>query len=616
MSAHEALDNDHSGLLSEATLSALQLSHQPFTTDLGDIPKSDEQSDDVLGFFDAETESQLADIKQALITGDDLLLVLGENGSGKSTVLEQLDANSGLRIQCFSVTGNDRFSTHNLFAGMLEAFQVPPPEKLKDILDELVPCLQTMVERNTLSAIVLDDAHKANPAELTRLLSAMLYVNRQDETLMRVALAANPEFESAIPSLLPEGADLPYSSLTLEGLSPSRAAAYLDYRLQLAGFDQEFPFTERDMASLVDHSGGRPAELHALTADVLNEKHGRLDERIPHELMAEEAGFLGTRGGKLILGALATALIVGGLLMFLPSGDPRPGDNSTQDIVTRTPQPVVVSPPEPVIVVADAPASDTINTLTSTQAADQDAQASDAQASSMATDLTSSDDNIDSANGAADLLQSAEEQATQLESDERILDTVETATNAVDAVTDNVSAEVSADLSADVPADIVSDSSENVSSQATVTDTSADSPDPADAEPINRSDSNGDADANATRAPSTTVPLDGGENSSIAGLLESPSWILVQDETQYTVQLSASRDLESVQNFLRRNPIDGPNSIFSFEREGSVWYALVHGIFPTLTEARQAVEQLPEGAQRDQPWIRSISRVKEIMRQP
>jgi len=419
MSAHEALDNDHSGLLSEATLSALQLSHQPFTTDLGDIPKSDEQSDDVLGFFDAETESQLADIKQALITGDDLLLVLGENGSGKSTVLEQLDANSGLRIQCFSVTGNDRFSTHNLFAGMLEAFQVPPPEKLKDILDELVPCLQTMVERNTLSAIVLDDAHKANPAELTRLLSAMLYVNRQDETLMRVALAANPEFESAIPSLLPEGADLPYSSLTLEGLSPSRAAAYLDYRLQLAGFDQEFPFTERDMASLVDHSGGRPAELHALTADVLNEKHGRLDERIPHELMAEEAGFLGTRGGKLILGALATALIVGGLLMFLPSGDPRPGDNSTQDIVTRTPQPVVVSPPEPVIVVADAPASDTINTLTSTQAADQDAQASDAQASSMATDLTSSDDNIDSANGAADLLQSAEEQATQLESDER-----------------------------------------------------------------------------------------------------------------------------------------------------------------------------------------------------
>ena len=327
MSAHHALDNDHSGLLSDATLTALNLHHQPFTSVLRDaLALSDEDPDDVAPFSDAVTEEQLSDIKQALITGDDLLLILGETGAGKTTLLQQLNDNSGLRIQCFPVTGSDRFSTQTLFAGMLEAFKQTPPDKLKDILDELIPSLQSMVGRNTLSVIVLDEAHRVDQSELTQLLSAMLYVNSQDETLMRVALAATIDFEDSISDLLPDGADLPYSSLTIEGFIPARAAAYLDYRLQLAGFDQEFPFTERDMASLVDHSDGKPGELHALTADVLNEKYGRVEEPLPYELKAadEGQGFMQSRAGKLALGALATVLIIGGLLLFMPPADQHP----------------------------------------------------------------------------------------------------------------------------------------------------------------------------------------------------------------------------------------------------------------------------------------------------
>jgi len=89
----------------------------------------------------------------------------------------------------------------------------------------------------------------------------------------------------------------------------------------------------------------------------------------------------------------------------------------------------------------------------------------------------------------------------------------------------------------------------------------------------------------------------------------------VQDESLYTIQLSASRDLPSVQNFLRRNPLSRPNSIFSFERDGEIWFALVHGIFPTIAEAQQAVLQMSEATRRDQPWIRSIAILKQILRE-
>ena len=193
MSSNEALDARESvsgsALLSDAALSALALREQPFAPGATD--------DDP--FTDEVTAEQLADIRQALITGDDLLLILGEDGAGKSTLLSQLAANSGLRIQCFSVGGSPRFSTRNLFMGMLEAFKIEPPEDLKATLDELIPCLQAMIAGNKLCVVVLDDAEALAENELTTLLSGMLYINSRDESLLRIALSATPRVRGPHP---------------------------------------------------------------------------------------------------------------------------------------------------------------------------------------------------------------------------------------------------------------------------------------------------------------------------------------------------------------------------------------------------------------------------------
>jgi type II secretory pathway predicted ATPase ExeA len=178
MSLNEASNVDPSLLLSDATLAALNLPQQPF----GPLEPNS------TSFSDETTTEQIADVKQALITGDDLLLILGDAGAGKTVMLKQLGEHSGIRIQCFAVKGSERFSTMNLFAGLLDAFKHSPPEKLQDLLNDLIPYLQTMTARNTLSVIILDDAHKVKESELTQLLSAMLYINSHDETVMRIAM--------------------------------------------------------------------------------------------------------------------------------------------------------------------------------------------------------------------------------------------------------------------------------------------------------------------------------------------------------------------------------------------------------------------------------------------
>lgn len=639
MPAQDVLDHDHSGLLSDATLTALQLHHQPFTSQLSDVAAhSDDAGQQTPYFSDAITEEQLADIKQALITGDDLLLVLGENGSGKSTLLEQLSDNSGLRIQCFAVYGNQRFSTQNLFAGMLEAFKQKPPEKLKDILDELIPYLQSMVGRNTLSAIVLDDAQLATKTELTQLLSAMLYINSQDETLVRIALGATSDFEDTIPDLLPDGADLPYSILNIEGFTPTRAAAYIDYRLQLAGFDQEFPFTEHDMTSLVDHSDGKPGELHALTADVLNEKYGRIEEAMPQELVGLQGpGFFQTRSGKLVLGAVATVLIIGGLLMFMPQGREQ----------GRTPEDDQLAAAEPQITVTDAPELVLIDSTTATQP--DSATTSTATTSNNDLADPSSDSSTLPSDSGASQNTGSEENSAQSGTDDSSLAPDSTASTAANTDADTTTLPANAELA---------DSTNNAAADdPNGTATPADPADPAQSENTNTGSTQAAVEPEQTAPEQTaseveqaasdesaTTRSDGGNSApdavpaaqntpndtqvaladspndlrvedELSAILESPSWILVQDESQYTIQMSASRDLASVRNFLRRNSLPGPNSIFSFERNGDVWYALVHGVFPTLTDARRAVELMPEGAQRDQPWIRSVGRVKAILRE-
>ncbi len=654
MPAQDVLDQDHSGLLSDATLTALQLHHQPFTSQVRDVAAHSDEAGQLPPYFsDTITEEQLADIKQALITGDDLLLILGESGSGKSTLLEQLSANSGLRIQCFAVNGSQRFSTQNLFAGMLEAFKHKPPQKLKDILDELIPYLQSMVGRNTLSAIVLDDAHLAGKSELTQLLSAMLYVNSQDETLIRIALAAPGDFEDMIPDLLPDGADLPYSILSIEGFTPPRAAAYLDHRLQLAGFDQEFPFTERDMASLVDHSDGKPSELHALTADVLNEKYGRIEEPMPQELIGLQGpGFFQTRIGKLVLGGVATVLIVGGLLMFMPQNGDLVDDTVDDQIATA----------EPAITVSNTPTVELIDptpTVPSDDTTEQDSVASNgAEPVSDATELATSSAASDAAqngNSETDSAQSGTSQDTEttdrttaLTADAEAQAQAETDAQAnVETVTvapsvNDVQIETASENAAAVASDALDDAATTAQTQVEESRTeleqaAIESVQEAPAELVNDPEPNTSSDTTTASSASDntageSAPAEQNDSSDtqvalantvndlraedeLTALLESPSWILVQDESQYTIQMSASRDLASVRNFLRRSSLPGPNSIFSFERDGDIWYALVHGVFPTLTDARRAVEQMPEAAQRDQPWIRSVGRVKAILRE-
>lgn len=576
---HTNIDNH--GFLSDASMEALELQHQPFA----ETPVGGEL------FEDDTTRSVIADINDALYGSDDVLMIIGTAGSGRSILLRQLANNPQSRIACFSVKGSPRFDTAHLFGSVLEAFKTPVPADLKDALDALVPSLQGTFERyNRLSTIVLDDADQVPVDELTKLLSSVLYLNGQEEPLLRVLLSSTPEFEERLPDALPQGAEIQYASLVLDPMTSDRAEKYLEFRFNQAGYFDNSPFTDRDMQSIVEESAGYPRSLNSAAALNLNAQHGQMPESmLPPELVEHRGN--GTMV-KMLLGGLACLMIVAGLFMFTQNkGERSPASRASNDYRTVETVPVNPKPSAPTTeleIMAEAPEAPT---------------ASDTAAAATAADVeTEANAVLDQISDTADADETDE--ANIVANQPSIQPPAQPAESTPAKTETPVPVEVaSADTTEAAPAD---NSDDALLAGASGT------PTPASTLTSNPAPSN---EAPAAPDSTTSTTTEESQAEAQSSVLESPTWILVQDPDRFTVQMSASTDRDSVENFMTRNNLPGPNSIFSFNRNGATWYALVHGLFRNVPEARTALKALPEGALRNQPWIRRIGQVQSSLKE-
>lgn len=577
MSSIDNQETDQAVLLTDFALEEMQLQQQPFATGEGE------------SYVDGIAEAQLDDIKQALISGDDLLLILGPEGSGKSTLLAQLGTNSGQRIQCFSVRGSERFSTANLFAGMLEAFKKVPPNDLKLMLDDLIPSLQGMADQNTLGAVVLDDADLIPESELTKLLSGMLYINSSDETLLRVTLAAPTEFEERIPELLPEGADLPYSSLAIDAFDKDRSGAYLNYRFQQAGASGAFPFTDEELASINAEAGGRPGQLHIVAAQQLNLRDENYVAELPPELSGSKkaagGGFLSKIGGaKLLAGALALLMIFAGLFLLKPKTNNVPDErykvveNKKIDAAEKEKEIRLLNEQK----LAEEQAA---KNLAAQQTADKTA------AAKVVTEGTIETNDADAATN------------VKAEADKA----------AEDAAAKAAAAKAEAQKQAKLEADAAEKAAQEKLAQAK-----------AEQEKLARekaaqekaaADKAAAEKAAADKLAKEQAAAKAAQKQPNVNNLESPNWILVQNPALFTVQMIADPNQEAVSAFLNNVQLEAPNSIFSFNRDGVTWYALVHGLYGSIEEARLDIEKMPANARNNQPWIRAVGRIQNALKE-
>lgn len=96
--------------------------------------------------------------------------------------------------------------------------------------------------------------------------------------------------------------------------------------------------------------------------------------------------------------------------------------------------------------------------------------------------------------------------------------------------------------------------------------------------------------------------------------VELGNWIAQQSPGAFTIQVLATRDTQSLKDFMNQTPFADPVGWFRFRKSGETWYALVQGAYPTREQAQSAVNALPVNIKKSQVWIRPIADIHAIMR--
>ncbi|HBR98415.1 MAG TPA: hypothetical protein DD979_13730 [Gammaproteobacteria bacterium] len=542
-------DTQTSRLLTSAALAALEIKKQPF----------DPAADHFKLFVDNALSDLLNQLQELLGDSDHLPVITGPMGAGKSSLLSLLINRTNDDVQYFIVDGNEHFSAHNVFAGMLEAFQQSAPDELQDCLDQLATQLRALEEQKLQAVILVDDAHNVPSAELYKLISGMLYMrDGSDLRSFRIALAAQPEFEEHLLSIVPTGTELSYTMLPLPRLDGEKTGLFLAHHLKQAGYFEPLPFDTLQLQDIRRAANGLPAQTCNAASQTLNTLfQPQSDTRTSRA----PGAFLSRLRDRRVLSAIAALLIVLSLVMF--------GLPDTQDDTVATPE---------------TPPTNSLATVVTSQPLDLESLTPGASRLVLLSEVSTETQKAATAPVAPAQTPPSRPQQTKTPNPAPAPET-----------------------KADKPARPASQPKPTVSA-----------PPPPEQQPTTQRETSLPNPTEPPRAPPAPAPAPTAEPVPAPPLqplgLQSPNWVLMQDPTRFTVQVIASSDRKEVERFLATHNLDGPNSIFAFKRGSETWYSLVHGLFTDIEHAQASIQKLPAAVRAKHPWIRQIRRIHDSLK--
>jgi septal ring-binding cell division protein DamX len=90
-------------------------------------------------------------------------------------------------------------------------------------------------------------------------------------------------------------------------------------------------------------------------------------------------------------------------------------------------------------------------------------------------------------------------------------------------------------------------------------------------------------------------------------------WVATQNPKYYTLQLASSTNQQLIEKYYQENELEGHAGYYRSKREGEEWYALVYGAYPSVSDAKDAIETLPQDLKKWSPWVRNIKSIHRIM---
>ncbi len=267
-------DADPLKRLEPAYLRQYGLNEAPFST----------QHDDNFLYLDAERHQRLEMLSHLTQYSNLLLIVTGERGIGKTSLLRRFCNNADDSWYLCEVNAHTMMDADSMLTDIARGFGLNglpnDPGTVQEIVFEHLKALQN---DDLVPILLIDDAHEL-PKDALETLFYFADIEAAQGHLLRIILFCEPQIDIMLesPSIRPLRERITHT-LELNPLDENQTAEFIKHRMAVAGFEGASPFTPKVIQKIHKIARGIPshicelAHLHLDDAANLSNKTNHVD---------------------------------------------------------------------------------------------------------------------------------------------------------------------------------------------------------------------------------------------------------------------------------------------------------------------------------------------------
>lgn len=529
-------------------------------------------------FFCADSAlTQRLDMLQNLTEfGMLLLLVIGEPGVGKTSVLQQYLQRANSNWQVCHLEADALGNAHDLVEDLAGGFHVPGAD-----LAQLRTQLDQMQAQGQLAVLVVDDAERLPDAVLRTLLELSGAAGETGKRLRLVLFGTEP-LRDKLAALSPEHADNTHV-FSIPPLSELQTAAYLQHRLKVAGQKEDAVFTPAQIKGIVKASHGVPARINARARQLLIDRHSvSASSRVGKSTAAATIATPARRWALFAAAGAGVLLIAVALWPSSAKHDAEPASVATEPSAPVVEKTVELSLPNA------APATTPATAGTNSGPAAKTSTATPLPVPTLGPEVEHPVPTSPNGKIAVSSVPAPETAAPPVPTSNG----VHPAPPAMTTVTLPVA-----------PAPVVKEAAHPVVTQPPAPAAKVKFKTVTPAEP------KAFAVAKPRQISKPAVTATGVATVKEVSSSHGNAWLNTQRPGDYTLQVLGGRREAAIRQFAAANRLEGPSAIVQTTRDGKAWYVLLYGAYPNRAAASQALAQMPAAVRAAKPWPRRIATV-------
>ncbi len=199
-------------------------------------------------------------LKRFIKSDQPIMLILGQNGSGKTHLINQFCKSSLADYRIVNIDGNDNYQPQQLIACLCQQWDMVEDPELTSHRQQLDNLLNQIHQQHIPSVLVLTNAQNSNIATLAAICH-LASIQGEPPVSLHIILSGEVSLEDKINSLMVHTPPC----LLLQPLSKKETFQYVKYRLNKLNKSQAVMPSNSVIERIYEHSGGFPSLINHLT---------------------------------------------------------------------------------------------------------------------------------------------------------------------------------------------------------------------------------------------------------------------------------------------------------------------------------------------------------------